>query len=76
MEDLNGPYVPTPAAQALLRLHRAGRSAEFYAHLDEFWLELWYAFEPGDLRGLVEMHAPPPRIGPSAALLVALTGPQ
>ncbi|MBE7324515.1 helix-turn-helix transcriptional regulator [Nocardioides sp. Y6] len=68
------PAVTTPAGQELMALHDAGEHEGFYAHLEENWLELWYACDPTQLRQLIEQHEPPACIGAGAALVVALTG--
>lgn len=68
------PAVATPAALELMALHQSADPQRFFAHLDEHWLELWYAFDPTELRRLIEQQEPPATIGGGASLLCALTG--
>lgn len=66
--------VPTPGAVELLALLETGDSAALYSHVDQAWMELWYAFEPAELRKLLEQRPPPATIGTGVALLASLTG--
>lgn len=74
MDSWPESYLDVGAARRLLAARSAGDAEGFYALLDERWLELWYAFEPTDLRRLIMEHPPPGPVGPSAALLVRLAG--
>ena len=72
--DLPSHFERTPAAVAFMEQWQAGRIDAALDVLEPHWLELWYAFDPTDLRTVLEKIPAGHLAAPGLRHLMALTG--
>lgn len=73
-DDVSCAFEPTPGALAFGDHLEAGRLDDAFELLEQHWLELWYAFDPSDLRRLLEKYAVGRVAGSGLVQLAGLTG--